>query len=229
MGNAGTEKDHPRACGENRREGRRVRWKRGSPPRVRGKHLAEVEEGKAERITPARAGKTPRKSDRRAARRDHPRACGENARSRASARCEAGSPPRVRGKLLFLGVALCAHRITPARAGKTVRLFRCVPRPEDHPRACGENVNSAREAMLVGESPPRVRGKQGQQTADFLRCRITPARAGKTSPLPASAPISKDHPRACGENVLARRRSTKCFTTSACKDHPRACGENHRK
>ena len=119
MGNAGTEKDHPRACGENRREGRRVRWKRGSPPRVRGKHLAEVEEGKAERITPARAGKTPRKSDRRAARRDHPRACGENARSRASARCEAGSPPRVRGKLLFLGVALCAHRITPARAGKT--------------------------------------------------------------------------------------------------------------
>ena len=30
--------------------------------------------------------------------------------------------------------------ITPARAGKTLRVKHCEDMPEDHPRACGENI-----------------------------------------------------------------------------------------
>ena len=51
--------DHPRACGENNRTDTRKGFARGSPPRVRGKRRALFGGVVGQRITPARAGKTP--------------------------------------------------------------------------------------------------------------------------------------------------------------------------
>ena len=77
-------RDHPRACGENRNKISLTHNKFGSPPRVRGKHIAISMRQTEDRITPARAGKTLIfilfKSDTS----DHPRACGENSCSCAS-------------------------------------------------------------------------------------------------------------------------------------------------
>ena len=50
--------DHPRVCGENRRDPKTMSGKAGSPPRVRGKPCATTESTRGSRITPACAGKT---------------------------------------------------------------------------------------------------------------------------------------------------------------------------
>ena len=134
----GTE-DHPRVCGENGIRRAMDECVEGSPPRVRGKlcrqnfHLFRVG------VTPACAGKT--RSRRRAAFsiRDHPRVCGENIAGSLDEAHTEGSPPRVRGKPIWVFHGFLPLRITPACAGKTVQSFSCKEFSQDHPRVCGEN------------------------------------------------------------------------------------------
>ena len=90
--------DHPRVCGENRRQGQTTGRRIGSPPRVRGKQGKHPVQPLEARITPACAGKTCRCSILFRHPADHPRVCGENFRGLQSAVCPHGSPPRVRGK-----------------------------------------------------------------------------------------------------------------------------------
>ena len=114
-----------------------------------------------------------------------------------------GSPPRVRGKLeerLDLRQQL---RITPARAGKTSSQGRLSRRGEDHPRACGENPDRLWAVLHEAGSPPRVRGKPNRAGITAVPQGITPARAGKTHSCAAAPPPAWDHPRACGENLIA--------------------------
>ena len=91
--------DHPRVCGEN----------------------SSVPERKSisSRITPACAGKTNGPCPPRDREQDHPRVCGENGLCAGFHGGRLGSPPRVRGKLMFDTCAWSTPRITPACAGKT--------------------------------------------------------------------------------------------------------------
>ena len=50
--------DHPRGCGENASGSRAAAVPSGSPPRMRGKLIDEVQDRFQDRITPADAGKT---------------------------------------------------------------------------------------------------------------------------------------------------------------------------
>ena len=151
--------DHPRACGENFGCPRNRNRTGGSPPRVRGKPEAEAEAVLKQRITPARAGKTPRHRVPRECNQDHPRACGENRVYLIKLYANGGSPPRVRGKLVYVTVYGKSTGITPARAGKTRRDLRRRRTERDHPRACGENAILPQRTWKYAGSPPRVRGK----------------------------------------------------------------------
>ena len=131
--------DHPRACGENRPVIRLKPPQTGSPPRMRGKLVAGVDFGCATGITPAHAGKTRNRPLRGQGFRDHPRACGENHPGQPERGKQAGSPPRMRGKLFFAPFNQLAPRITPAHAGKTNGVNILPVGDKDHPRACGEN------------------------------------------------------------------------------------------
>ena len=71
----------------------------GSPPRVRGKRLADKNADLGQRITPACAGKTKLLFCVEKCLTDHPRVCGENAHNAEILLKLLGSPPRVRGKL----------------------------------------------------------------------------------------------------------------------------------
>ena len=51
-------RDHPRGCGENRKNPKNLQEKLGSPPRMRGKPLSANGYEVGKRITPADAGKT---------------------------------------------------------------------------------------------------------------------------------------------------------------------------
>ena len=114
----------------------------------------------------------------------------------------------------------CHHRITPARAGKTV----CPPvegtTAEDHPRSCGkDHVADFDESIVLGSprscgkdcrpfgmlllpsgSPPLVRERLHAEPQGLARFRITPARAGKTCKGAAHFSQKWDHPRSCGKD-----------------------------
>ena len=157
--------DHPRACGENDNQRIHPVSVCGSPPRVRGKPVVELRELAAVRITPARAGKTTRRSCWSTAIKDHPRACGENAIVARPNRLRTGSPPRVRGKHEHREGRRIRRGITPARAGKTTQRAINCRHGTDHPRACGENVMPSIGSSAVAGSPPRVRGKPSRREA----------------------------------------------------------------
>ena len=112
---------------------------------------------------------------------DHPRVCGENFVFELMRIVNRGSPPRVRGKLAYISILFIISRITPACAGKTLKIQIPVALFQDHPRVCGENQDTTDTDSIYLGSPPRVRGK----------------------PLNAicSPPNSGDHPRVCGENT----------------------------
>ena len=133
------ERDHPRACGENRASGAESGMRTGSPPRMRGKRLVLPRWRRRYGITPAHAGKT-KQVDRFAhCFRDHPRACGENFQRAESEKARLGSPPRMRGKQFSNPSCPLHPGITPAHAGKTQHSSFQVAMLRDHPRACGEN------------------------------------------------------------------------------------------
>ena len=75
------------------------------------------------------------------------------------ARVPLGSPPQVRGKLCRKMAATTRAGITPAGAGKTVKIHDSERKPQDHPRRCGENDKLGGEAFDTLGSPPQVRGK----------------------------------------------------------------------
>ena len=152
--------DHPRACGENGACFSITTGIMGSPPRMRGKRGGSGEKGALGGITPAHAGKTRRPPPRSSAKRDHPRACGENCSLSSHQSDTMGSPPRMRGKPLDLVIVVCALGITPAHAGKTAADAAGESVNGDHPRACGENKGGFSTRRTMMGSPPRMRGKR---------------------------------------------------------------------
>ena len=54
-------------------------------------------------------------------------------------------------------------------------------------------------------SPPRMRGKRHNRSAQAGACGITPADAGKTVTRAGDTTGETDHPRGCGENAFGRK------------------------
>ena len=112
-------RDHPRGCGENLSLKFKIRKSAGSPPRMRGKLNTKMPAYPLSRITPADAGKTKGRTQKRALSWDHPRGCGENLVHLLRGLLPPGSPPRMRGKRASVRKSGVSIRITPADAGKT--------------------------------------------------------------------------------------------------------------
>ena len=135
-----------------------------------------------------------------------------------------GSPPHVRGKVVFDDTHSQLPRITPACAGKSQlpdgnwnqnqdHPRMCGEKPsgrskgshpaQDHPRMCGEKALAGFDNAMPTGSPPHVRGKG----CDFPGCvgaqGITPACAGKRFGFQYIKDFMGDHPRMCGEKALA--------------------------
>ena len=131
------------------------------------------------RITPAHAGKRGGADMTQMPEKDHPRACGEKQKNCPLVSVIWGSPPRMRGKALFLSVLWVTSGITPAHAGKRGRQACSIAGSEDHPRACGEKRSKFIRKQDVKGSPPRMRGKERHLQKIRSQRGITPAHAGK--------------------------------------------------
>ena len=131
---------HPRAGGENTVAALALHGNAGSSPRGRGK-LGRLNWSESEgRLIPARAGKTRGRRAQAAGSTAHPRAGGENPKTRSTPLLGPGSSPRGRGKPLGGRYLTCLPRLIPARAGKTVTNTERHPHGTAHPRAGGENL-----------------------------------------------------------------------------------------
>ena len=111
--------DHPRVCGEKFTVCCIQKCTVGSPPRMRGKALFDLDAQSLSRITPAYAGKRPPAGWEPCRGQDHPRVCGEKDQPISRAEHEEGSPPRMRGKVEDAVSNIEDTRITPAYAGKS--------------------------------------------------------------------------------------------------------------
>jgi len=152
---------HPHACGENLYIMQPSVNRRGSPPRVWGKHIRRVAFPLSSRFTPTRVGKTKFAARSQAVASVHPHACGENSPHPGPARSLDGSPPRVWGKLLLPFLERLESRFTPTRVGKT--------------------TDTDKAWTVDYGSPPRVWGKRRARFWWSACDRFTPTRVGKTS------------------------------------------------
>ena len=74
--------------------------------------------------------------------KDHPRVCGEKYDAHPQSHHELGSFPRVRGKVIQEAAPLDRCGIIPACAGKSIRLRIAFNLAKDHPRVCGEKMDT---------------------------------------------------------------------------------------
>ena len=109
----------------------------------------------------------------------------------------------MRGKVAELDVSLAPYGITPAHAGKSNLASASFISIRDHPRACGEKKQQEKKKLEKTGSPPRMRGKAAIPARQAPAARITPAHAGKSTCFLVRAFFLRDHPRACGEKLLA--------------------------
>ena len=165
-------------------------------------------------ITPAYAGKRHVCNAPCKGMGDHPRVCGEEARSVGRGVAHRGSPPRVRGKGCVIHFSCPPYGITPACAGKSHIPNTCVTTTWDHPRVCGEKAIVKSPSDKLKGSPPRVRGKGLLQMAGRSEPGITPACAGKSFRSNAVGTLDRDHPRVCGE------KGNGCFAVISCRGSP---------
>ena len=112
----------------------------GSPPRGRGKDVTLKTSSEKPGITPAWAGK--RRQARTLLRvvKDHPRVGGEKISGDCFFCPIVGSPPRGRGKGRMGQIQIAQAGITPAWAGKSVKVPFIIPVHWDHPRVGGEKT-----------------------------------------------------------------------------------------
>ena len=174
-------------------------WRLGSPPHGRGKVCTCCCASPLARITPAWAGKRVKPQWAACAAQDHPRMGGEKLGSLDPLSATQGSPPHGRGKDIHCQEHTRPPGITPAWAGKSPD----PPTPPtpggDHPRMGGEKALMPENRLIMEGSPPHGRGKALNVQKVEKQGRITPAWAGKRSPLTASKPTFWDHPRMGGE------------------------------
>ena len=126
--------------------------------------------------------------------------CGENGRRPRGRHRIPGSSPSVRGKRPPTTRAAPHTGLIPACAGKTSSPSSRPWCPSAHPRVCGENWTNRGKTMPFEGSSPRVRGKPAFDAKKFVKGRLIPACAGKTTPRRRRARQSRAHPRVCGEN-----------------------------
>ena len=121
--------DHPRVCGEKLSDLFFCSIHSGSPPRMRGKVPTFHPPSGAVGITPAYAGKSRQALPAVLQTGDHPRMCGEKARTLIVEDEPQGSPPHVRGKAPQGSGSSRARGITPACAGKSLKRSRSTVPP----------------------------------------------------------------------------------------------------
>ncbi len=170
---------------------------------MRGTARAFRLELSSQRIIPAHAGNSPCVEKCQIHVKDHPRTCGEQSTAPVAAIELYGSSPHMRGTVHCTSSSHRTLRIIPAHAGNSVDGVRPGADGADHPRTCGEQGIDQNGYILCIGSSPHMRGTvfSGIYWQPFRG--IIPAHAGNSFICLWIFMADKDHPRTCGEQVVA--------------------------
>ena len=200
-------KDHPRMRGEDFDDADFEPPSLGSPPHARGRRHILRTRPPRKRITPACAGKTEPRRDKRRGSADHPRMRGEDAKMLAPSVNGQGSPPHARGRRVESSSLGRVGRITPACAGKTASRTSTGTAISDHPRMRGEDVRRQRRLQTLPDHP-RMRGEDPRLRRYGSGALGSPPHArGRRWPNKVFILGIVDHPRMRGEDVVQPRLS----------------------
>ena len=131
---------------------------KGSSPRMRGAQSRHVIPDDDRGIIPAYAGSTNEMDLTLCRPEDHPRVCGEHAARNKLEEWKQGSSPRMRGARTIAIPGVWIEGIIPAYAGSTNTGTCTDTWSTDHPRVCGEHINSNIGMSYPRGSSPRMRG-----------------------------------------------------------------------
>ena len=147
---------------------------------MRGKQISHSLISYGGRNIPAYAGKTMTSGTLSLILAEQPRVCGENLNKFAFDHGSLGTSPRMRGKQTYGTPHDSYQGNIPAYAGKTTGDTSDRSNNREHPRVCGENIESRGLSVCVRGTSPRMRGKLfwWENWVDFYR--NIPAYAGKT-------------------------------------------------
>ena len=173
-------RDHPRSRGVYRKGGVGYELVRGSSPLARGLPVRPGGEALADRIIPARAGFTRRRTTWRTRSTDHPRSRGVYCGGLRVQRHFHGSSPLARGLRQLGGLDVDGPRIIPARAGFTRDTTIRAAQKKDHPRSRGVYTDFSTPTSSWRGSSPLARGLLDSLQSYHNPGRIIPARAGFT-------------------------------------------------
>ena len=196
--------DHLRVCGADDVRAEPFAQPQGSPPRVRSRRRAEGGAHRRGGITSACAEQTRWTRRTTAAATDHLRVCGADAGVLLFELVHAGSPPRVRSRLVGLALAVGLRGITSACAEQTTVVNNITYNVTDHLRVCGADTVATTLAMMVGGSPPRVRSRQDLRDRRRETLGITSACAEQTKEWYRAMTGPWDHLRVCGADTVRR-------------------------
>ena len=93
----------------------------------------------------------------------------------------------------------------------------------DHPRICGEHYGVSPFTPCALGSSPHMRGTLGVHESTSLVIGIIPAYAGNTPNICILSRFARDHPRICGEHVMAQNAP---FENPGSSPHMRGTPEN---
>ena len=149
---------HPRARGEQSERFSGHFFDSGSSPRTRGTDEERAGRAPRARFIPAHAGNSPPPAHPPRGCSVHPRARGEQYLDRVVMLSRFGSSPRTRGTDATVAQRADVGRLIPAHAGNSFMRTSINPFSAVHPRARGEQSNTARFRALRDGSSPRTRG-----------------------------------------------------------------------
>ena len=150
-------------------------------------------------ITPADAGTSCIRPDRKCWIWDHPRGCGDKLCTARVWQRRHGSPPPMRGQGHRRHEGEGVPRITPADAGTSFHQSAVQTQMRDHPRGCGDKYDNIKSFVQDSGSPPRMRGQVLSGEVIEAWNRITPADAGTSDFSIQKISVEQDHPRGCGD------------------------------
>ena len=101
--------------------------------------------------------------------------------------------------------------IIPAYAGTTLWRWECSWTMQDHPRVCGNYLETLVITSPTSGSPPRMRELLAVSHTAAWEWGITPAYAGTTVEIYNKDYNQKDHPRVCGNYVKSHLIKLYCW------------------
>ncbi len=190
-------KAHPRRCGADEKLQAAQSDVEGSSPQVRGRSRPELRARAHTRLIPAGAGQiwqTGKYTQRELA--------------------EAGSSPQVRGRCEHFRRCAGGCGLIPAGAGQICGASCWDCGRWAHPRRCGADSSSCRQAGRTRGSSPQVRGRFLSRFPTPRAGGLIPAGAGQILPIQSRHLQGGAHPRRCGADLSPHARGRGCRGSS---------------